>query len=70
MFKAVRLLNICVKCEMTSTYYLIEINILNNVYFVLFRIKEIPVPAFQDLHSLQWIKLYNNDLRNRFNYFK
>jgi hypothetical protein len=55
---------------MTSTYYLIEINILNNVYFVLFRIKEIPVPAFQDLHSLQWIKLYNNDLRNRFNYFK
>jgi hypothetical protein len=27
-----------------------------------FRIKEIPAPAFQDLHSLEWVKLYNNDL--------
>lgn len=27
------------------------------------RIKDIPAPAFQDLHSLEWVKLYNNDLR-------
>ena len=25
-----------------------------------FRIKDIPASAFQDLHSLEWIKLYNN----------
>ena len=28
-----------------------------------FRIRDIPPPAFQDLHSLEWIKLYNNDLK-------
>ena len=27
-----------------------------------FRIKDIPATAFQDLHSLEWIKLYNNVL--------
>ena len=27
------------------------------------RIREIPAPAFQDLHSLEWVKLFNNDLR-------
>ena len=25
-----------------------------------YRIKNIPATAFQDLHSLEWIKLYNN----------
>lgn len=25
-------------------------------------IKDIPPPAFQDLHSLEWVKLYNNKL--------
>lgn len=27
------------------------------------RIRDIPAPAFQDLHSLEWVKLFNNDLR-------
>ena len=27
---------------------------------LLYRIKNIPATAFQDLHSLEWIKLYNN----------
>ena len=31
-----------------------------NVYFNHFSIKDIPPTAFQDLHSLEWIKLYNN----------
>ena len=28
-----------------------------------YRIEDIPPPAFQDLHSLQWVKLYNNRLK-------
>lgn len=31
-----------------------------NLFFFLYRIKDIPMTAFQDLHSLEWIKLYNN----------
>ena len=32
-----------------------------HLYSALFyRIKNIPATAFQDLHSLEWIKLYNN----------
>ncbi len=27
------------------------------------RIKDVPAPAFQDLHSLEWVKLYNNELK-------
>ena len=34
---------------------------LVSLYVLLFyRIKNIPATAFQDLHSLEWIKLYNN----------
>ena len=29
---------------------------------IIFRIASIPPTAFQDLHSLEWIKLYNNKL--------
>ena len=28
-----------------------------------YRIDDIPPPAFQDLHSLEWVKLYNNRLK-------
>ncbi len=41
--------------------------LLTNLTFLLWlcpifapRIKDIPATAFQDLHSLEWIKLYNN----------
>ena len=29
-------------------------------FYVFYRIKNIPATAFQDLHSLEWIKLFNN----------
>ena len=34
-----------------------------SINLITFRIKDIPPSAFQDLHSLEWIKLYNNVLR-------
>ena len=30
---------------------------------IFYRIDDIPPPAFQDLHSLEWVKLYNNQLK-------
>ena len=41
---------------MPSKYYC-------SINLITFRIKDIPPSAFQDLHSLEWIKLYNNVLR-------
>ena len=38
-------------------------NRFNEVFFSLFRIEDIPAPAFQDLHSLEDIKLANNNLK-------
>ena len=45
-------------------------NLIKTVYKTFFkchailnRIDDIPPPAFQDLHSLEWVKLYNNQLK-------
>ena len=42
----------------SSTLLLCSVHLYILRFF--YRIKNIPATAFQDLHSLEWIKLYNN----------
>ena len=44
-----------------SRSHTLGLDILLNLILIL-RIASIPPTAFQDLHSLEWIKLYNNKL--------
>ena len=50
--------NISKKSLKCLDYFGIFINF--GMYYFFDRIQDIPPTAFQDLHSLEWIKLYNN----------
>ena len=42
---------------------IVQILFLHVRCYIFYRIDDIPPPAFQDLHSLEWVKLYNNKLK-------